>query len=196
MPAARDSTLGGAPERATEPPGTATVPTSALGLVAALWGIAGVVALLGYAAWRLGGHALEMLSLPLGPAHWTALVAWVAFMAWSEGYRGFQQAFSPRTAARARHLAERPQALRVVLAPAFCMGFFHATRRRLLTTYALTGTIVGFVALARLLDQPWRGIVDAGVVAGLAWGILSLLWSAWAAFDDPASTVPPEVPGE
>ncbi len=165
-----------------------------LGLAGATWGIAGVVALLGFAVWRLGAHALEMLALPLGPGHWAGLVAWVAFMAYSEGYRGFQQAFSPRTAARARHLAGRPHALRVALAPAFCMGFFHATRRRMATTYALTAMIVGFVALARLLEQPWRGILDAGVVIGLLWGIVSLLFSTWAAFSDPASTVPPEIP--
>ena len=76
------------------------------------------------------------------------------------------------------------------------MGFFHATTRRMVTTYALTGAIVAFVALARLLEQPWRGILDAGVVVGLAWGILSLLWSAWAAFTDPRSTAPAEVPHE
>ena len=29
------------------------------------------------------------------------------------------------------------------------------------------------LAVSRL-DQPWRGIIDAGVVVGLAWGLMTL----------------------
>jgi hypothetical protein len=34
--------------------------------------------------------------------------------------------------------------------------------------------IVGLVLLVGMLPQPWRGIVDAGVVVGLGWGIVAL----------------------
>ncbi|MDQ1692227.1 MAG: hypothetical protein QOD87_2335, partial [Pseudonocardiales bacterium] len=31
------------------------------------------------------------------------------------------------------------------------------------------------IVLVRLVDQPWRGIIDAGVLAGLAYGLVSVL---------------------
>jgi hypothetical protein len=54
--------------------------------------------------------------------------------------------------------------------------------------------IVGLVQAVSLLQQPWRGIVDLGVVIGLIWGLISLsLFSIQALTDDdyPHS---PEVP--
>ena len=55
------------------------------------------------------------------------------------------------------------------------MGYFHATRRRLLTSYLVTVAIVGLIVLVRLAPQPWRGIIDFGVVVGLAWGVVSIV---------------------
>ena len=51
------------------------------------------------------------------------------------------------------------------------------------------------VALVRRLDQPWRGIIDAGVVVGLAWGLAALWIFTARAFgprglDHPADVVP------
>lgn len=165
-----------------------------LGTLAAAWGILGVVSLLSYAIVRLGTFAMELTDLELNGFHWMLLISNVVFMAYSEGYRGFQRAFAPRAIARARHLRNSPSAVQVVLAPLFCMGYFHATRRRLITTYSLTVMIVGFVLLARSLDQPWRGIVDAGVVVGLAWGVVSILVLARHGFSDAHFDVSPELP--
>ena len=165
-----------------------------LGTLAAAWGIVGVVGLLSYAIVRLGTFALELTKLELSWLHWTLLIASVGFMAYSEGYRGFQRAFAPRTIARARYLLNNPSVVQVVLAPLFCMGFFHATRRRLIASYTLTAMIVGFVLVARSLGQPWRGIVDAGVVVGLAWGVVSILALARHGFSDPHFDVSPELP--
>ena len=39
---------------------------------------------------------------------------------------------------------------------------------------ALVGIVI-LVIIIRQLDQPWRGIVDAGVVIGLVWGALSIV---------------------
>jgi hypothetical protein len=36
--------------------------------------------------------------------------------------------------------------------------------------------IVCFVLLVRMLPQPWRGLVDAGVVAGLIFGVGSIFY--------------------
>jgi hypothetical protein len=34
--------------------------------------------------------------------------------------------------------------------------------------------VIGFIIGADYLPQPWRGIVDLGVVIGLAWGLAAL----------------------
>ena len=78
--------------------------------------------------------------------------------------------------ARARYLAVNPRPLHVLLAPLFCMGYIYATRKRQLMSIALTLMIICFVLIARMMPQPWRGIVDAGVVVGLTLGVLSIAY--------------------
>jgi hypothetical protein len=149
-----------------------------LGVFGALWGAVGVIALLVRAVVGLTPIALAPLRAgQLGGLELAVLVAWCAFMAYTEGYRGFQLRFSPFVAARVLEIRDRPSALRVALAPAFCMGLFDATRRRLIVSWALLLGVTALVVVVRLLDQPWRGIVDAGVVVGLSWGTLSLVVS-------------------
>jgi hypothetical protein len=102
-------------------------------------------------------------------------VAWVVWMAWSEGYKTFQKLVAPRVAARAIHLARHPRLLHVLLAPAFCMALFHATRRRMITAWAVVVMVIALVVSVRFLPQPWRGIVDGGVVVGLVWGLIAVI---------------------
>lgn len=97
-------------------------------------------------------------------------------MAWYEGYRGFQLQFSPRFAARAAALYKRATPGQALLAPFILMCFLQAPRRRLIVAYLLAVGVAVLVALYRTLPQPWRGILDAGVVVGLAWGIIATLW--------------------
>ena len=122
---------------------------------------------------------LELGEYSLGPVHWLALVVFVPWMAWSEGYKGFHRAFSPRVVARSRYLREADHPLLAMLAPVFCMGYIHATRKRKIVSWCVTLGIVMLVLLLRVTPQPWRGIVDAGVVTGLSLGILSLLFYVW-----------------
>lgn len=145
-----------------------------VGILGALWAVIGVFGLLGSAVYRLGVRALEAFEMGFSTVHWIVLVPVVLVMAYSEGYKGFQKKFSPRTAARIHHLAARPNLLHSLLGPVFAMGFFHANRRTKIVAFSLTFGIICLVLLVRLLPQPWRGIVDAGVVVGLAWGMLSL----------------------
>jgi hypothetical protein len=56
------------------------------------------------------------------------------------------------------------------------MGLFQATRKRMIVSWGLLVAILIVVVLIRVLPQPWRGIIDGGVVAGLAVGILSLIY--------------------
>lgn len=159
-----------------------------------LWGLGGVAALLVYAVWRLASYALELAGLPLGVLHWAALVFSVGYMIYAEGYKGFHLGFAPRVVVRAQYLWRNPSPGLVLLAPLFCMGFVHATRRRRLATIGLTVMILCFIAIARQLPQPWRGILDAGVVAGLSFGIASLCYFVMAALGSRNIDIPADTP--
>lgn len=146
------------------------------------WGIAGVILLLASAIVRLTPRVLELRDLPLSGLQWLLLVGFALFMLYSEGWKGFHLNFAPRVVARAAGLRAAPQPLLVLLAPLVCMGYLHATRRRQLVSITLTSAIIVLVLLVRLLPQPWRGIVDAGVVLGLCFGTLSIVWH-WLCLD-------------
>jgi hypothetical protein len=160
-----------------------------VGQLGIVWGIVGIVALLSSAIYRLGQRAVAAYEGGLTPVQWTIAAFVCVGMAYAEGYRGFQMRFSPRTASRIRYLRDRPSVLRSLLAPLFAMGFFHADRRTKITAYVLTFGIVILVVLVHRLDQPWRGIIDAGVVVGLTWGLLSLAWSTFRILRVPGSDV-------
>ncbi len=141
-----------------------------------IWGTLGICLILGSAIVRLFPKAWEAVGSELSTLQWIVLGVWVVFMLFAEGYRGFQKKFSPRTAARVRYLRDQPDMLRTLLAPLFCMGFFHATRKTKIIAYALTFGIIGLVLLVRFFfAQPWRGIIDSGVVLGLSYGLISFL---------------------
>ncbi len=150
--------------------------------LSALWGVTGVGILLGSAIYRLAPLALEALSARLYWYHLVFLLLVLAFMVYAEGYRAFQKGFSPRVAARARYLRTHSNLLHAVFAPLFCMGYFHAPKRRRITSLSVTAGIIILIILVRLLPQPWRGIVDAGVVVGLAWGLIALVIFSIQAF--------------
>lgn len=166
-----------------------------LGWFGALWGLGAITALLASAVVRLGKVGAAAFEFPFSWFHWLSLAAVLVLMAYSEGYRGFQRGFSPRVAARARYLRDHPEPLHVLLAPLFCMGFIHASRRRKLTSLILTSAIILLIVLVRLLPQPWRGIVDLGVVVGLGWGVVSLLAFSALAFGGRPPATDPELPG-
>ena len=155
---------------------------------AGLWAVAGFSLLLLAAIERLLPHALAALTMPLGPQHLMLLAANLLFMLYSEGYRGFQRSFSPRFAARVADLRRSGDLVQSVLAPFYCMGFFGSGRRRAIVTWSLTAAIILLVLAFRLIPQPWRGVLDAGVVAGLIYGLIATwYWTAllWNAREEP-----------
>jgi hypothetical protein len=156
--------------------------------------VLGVLGVLAQAIWRLTPRAWEAIDGGLTPAQWVVAVAWVVVMAHAEGYRGFHRRFSPRVVARAQHLAAHPRPLRAALAPVYCMSLFGASRRGMLVARGLFAGIVVLVLLVRMVPQPWRGIVDAGVVVGLALGTLSILYYAGRAVAGYQPAVPPDLP--
>jgi hypothetical protein len=150
-------------------------------LVAA-WGIAWVSFLLGRAIWRLGPWALEPWTEDLmSNAQKGIYIAWLVANAYLEGYRGFQLRFSPRVVSRAVYLGQNPRPLWVVLALPFCMSLFHSTRRQMTVSWSFIGGLILVIWWVRSLAQPWRGIIDGGVVLGLLWG-LAVIWVLFARY--------------
>lgn len=166
----------------------------ALGCIGAAWGALGVLALLGYGAARVGGVALAGLDYPWRWPHIAVAVANAVFMAWSEGYRGFQKSFSPRCAARTKWLLEHPAPLPALLAPLFVMGYFAAPVRRLVGVHGLTIGIVLAVIVIHMLPQPWRAALDVGVVIGLVWGMATYAAAVVTTLGAAGYPVRPEVP--
>lgn len=161
----------------------------------ATWGVFCVVALLGQAIWRLTPLALEpWLDGSMSPFQIALYIGFALFNAYAEGYRGFQLRFSPRVVARAYHLGAHPNLRDVVLALPFCMSLYHSTKRQLIVSWVLIVVITAVVIAVKMLPQPWRGIIDGGVVIGLGWGVLSLIYF-WARGlkgpRPPASDLPP-----
>jgi hypothetical protein len=158
------------------------------------WGVLGVIALLGQALWRLSPLAWDAMVSGMTSWQWFVLAVWVGFNAHAEGIRGFHRRFSPRVVARAAWLCAHPTPVRVVFAPFFCMSLFGASRRGMLVARILVLAIVALVLIVRRLDQPWRGIIDAGVVVGLAMGTASIVWFAVRALRGVVPPMAPDLP--
>jgi hypothetical protein len=174
-----------------------------LSVIGVIWGLAGVVFILGYAVVRLFPVAMAAFEQPWQWYHWACLIGFVGFMAYSEGYRGFQLAFSPRVASRLKYLYDYPRPWHVLLSPLFCMGYFYIQKRRRIAIYTISIGIIAIVSAVKFLSQPWRGIIDAGVLVGLTWGLVTVCvytrqaFRATSAKPFPyAPEVPDDAPGE
>ena len=164
-----------------------------MGRLGALWGLTGVSLILGWAIYRLTLIGLAGWDVAWGPVHWAAFAVWMLIMAVGKGYFALHRGWSPRMAARIRYLDEYPDLLRVALAPLFCLGFFHAPRKRILISLGMVAVMIGLVLSVSGLDQPWRGIIDLGVSAGLTWGLVAMWGFTFLAFTDPDFSRSPEV---
>ena len=164
-----------------------------IGITGALWGISGILLLLITAVYRLTPIAIDTFSYNLQWHHSLILLLTVLFMAYFEGYKGFQLRFSPRVAARAKYLSENPRIDLAILAPFFCMAYFHAPLKRKIASASLTISIILMIIAVKKITQPWKGIIDAGVVIGLIWGILSIAFYSYQAFTKDDFDYPPEI---
>lgn len=158
------------------------------------WGVGGVIAILLQAVTRLTPRALTVFDGGLTVGHWVVVIGWVGFMLYAESYRGFHLQFNPRVIVRAAGVAQDPNPWRVAFAPLVAMGLLYGTRRRLLVSRLLVLGIIGLVLTVRVLPEPWRAIVDLGVVAGLGVGMLSLVGIAVRAVQGQPPAVSPEFP--
>jgi hypothetical protein len=147
-----------------------------MGLLGSAWGVAGFLALLGFVILRLLPRALDTFSEPLAWYHWLGLAGATLFFGYVKGYRGFQRGLSRRVVSRAASLKTNVDLPKALLAPLYCMGFFGAGRRRQITMICLTVAMVGLILVLRHIDQPWRGIIDLGLVTAFAWGFISTIY--------------------
>ena len=165
------------------------------GKIGAFWGILGLSFIVGRGLYSVWPYVDQLEYSTFGVLEWIGLTVSLVFMGYAEGYKGFQLKFSPRVAARALYLLAHPTPARILFAPLFCMGFFHATRKRKIVAYSITTMVVLLIVGVRQLPQPWRGIIDAGVLLGLGWGLLSIWVFSFKAFFGKADyTVSPETP--
>lgn len=154
----------------------------------------GIFLLLGSAIYRLTPMTISAFSYHWFWYHWLSFALIALILAYVKGYRALQRSFSPRVAARARYLKAHPNIVRVIFAPLFCMGFFHAPKKRQVMTISVTVGVVTLIILVRLLQQPWRGIIDGGVVVGLIWGFVSLCFFSFQALLSERFDYPHEIP--
>jgi hypothetical protein len=57
----------------------------------------------------------------------------------------------------------------------YSMGLIHATKKRKIVSWSVTVGVAVIVAAVKRLPYPYRNIIDAGVVAGLTWGSVSIV---------------------
>ena len=134
--------------------------------------------------WILGSALRRIVPLAIEP--WTEhtmtagqkalYVAFAVFNAYAEGYRGFQLRYCPRVVGRAVHLGANPKPLHLLLALPFVMSLFHAKRQQRITSWVLIVGLTLLITWVKTIPQPWRGIIDGGVVIGLGWGLASVAW--------------------
>ena len=160
---------------------------------AAVWGVVGVTLFLSMAVWRVAPHIAEVFTVETTWWQWLAFGFSIVFMAYTEGYKGFQQKFAPRVASRVLYLSTHAGWLNGLLAPAFCLGYFGSTRRRQITAITISLMIAAIVHFVKEFNAPWRGIVDAGVIVGLSWGLLAFLVFVRIAFTNPQFSYEPDL---
>ena len=152
-----------------------------MGKLAAGWGVLGVVLLFVSAIFRLWPYAANLEWGSLSFLQWIVLIFLVGALGLGKGVGVLHRRYAPRIVKRAHLLLQEPSAFRVLFAPFFCMGFFGASPRRILTSFAVLGGIVFLIIGVRQLPAPWRGMIDLAVCVGLGIGVLSIFLTAWKA---------------
>mmetsp|Transcript_51816 Transcript_51816/g.160719 ORF Transcript_51816/g.160719 Transcript_51816/m.160719 type:complete len:268 (-) Transcript_51816:58-861(-) len=164
------------------------------------WGTLGVCSYLGYGVAKVVPIVLDGLGAIEAGWQWALLAVTLLFFAYVEGYRGFQKGFSPRVVSRAWVVSEETASApfwHKILAPAFCIGYFHGTTKRVATSWGVTSVIFAVVIGVKQLANPYRAIIDAGVIVGLVWGIVSILLLFAASLrDDEPPDFDPALPEE
>lgn len=125
---------------------------------------------------RLGSRALSTVQAGLSPGEWFALIAIVVGFVYLEGHRALRRKFAPLVVSRALEMGcQRTGTYAALSAPLYSLSLIGAPPRALLRAWLGVGLIVIAVLVVRALPSPWRGLIDAGVAAALAWGLGALI---------------------
>lgn len=162
--------------------GTKCPATTSATILASLYGSGGVIYILLKAIKRVLPIALEPFQggsvQPLSTLQLGAYILTCIWFAYVEGYKGFQQKFSPLVVKRSFTLIpgkNNTKWYHYLLAPLYSMGLIHATKKRLIVSWSVSTGVALIVAAVKRLPYPYRNIIDAGVVAGLSWGSISIV---------------------
>lgn len=168
-------------------------------LLASFWGTGGFIYILLRSIRKIVPIALEPFGVgegivPLTKVQLAAYILTCLWFAYVEGYKGFQRKFSPLVVSRSLTLHPRSPPHHLLLAPLYSMGMFHATKKRVIVSWSVTLGVAALVAGVKRMPYPWRNIVDAGVVVGLTWGMLSILVGYVVACTKGESPADPSLP--
>jgi hypothetical protein len=142
-----------------------------------VWGVVQVLSVLANAIKRLLPVALQPLKQnDMLPFQWVLYITWGLYMMYAEGYKAFQKKFSPMVVMRAFSLIDSPSPLNIILAGPYSMGMFGASKKRMIIAWSVTAGVFSLVKVVKLFPYPYRAIVDAGVVLGLSYGALSIIF--------------------
>lgn len=140
----------------------------------AVWGVLGVVLMLSEALLRLTRLAWEGVVEQFAPLPFEIAVVWCLVNAYAEGYRGFQKRFVPQALDRAFSI-DSSSVVEVVLAPLKVLGLWRTDAKAMRRAWIMVLGISALVFAVKQLPQPWRGVIDAGVVVGLGWGTVAMV---------------------
>lgn len=159
----------------------------------AAFALAQVSVFLGSAVYRLTPLAWEAwFDWDLSLFQRALFVGWVLMNTYTEGYRGFHLRFCPRVVSRSLELGRNPRPLALLLALPYSLSLIMAPKRQLIGRWGFILALYALIYVVHHVPQPWRGIIDGGVVIGLAWGVGSLWWLfARVSWDDEAT--PPAI---
>lgn len=145
----------------------------ARGLVT-LWALLGVSGLFAWAVVRLGSRGIDTVRGGLEPGEWVVGVLLVVGLAYGEGLEALDRRWVPKLVERVRRLRDDPRWLLWMLAPFYGLALIGGGRKELLRGWIGTSAVVTAVLIVRTFPEPWRGIVDLGVAAALAWGMMAI----------------------
>ena len=144
-----------------------------LGIIGYIWGFLGISYMILHGLSCMIPYVIELDFRLFKWYHMISFFGVIIILGYSEGYKGFQKSFSPRTANRLYNIFLKPTFFRVFFSPFISMGFIESSKKLKYISYGLLLMIVMFILLIGKLNDPWRGIIDAGVIVGLSWGLVS-----------------------
>jgi hypothetical protein len=146
-----------------------------MGTLGSIWGVAGVLAVVAYAAARLSIRAQHIPSYDLVWYHWAALLLNTVILIYAKSYRAFRLRLAPRIGVKARDIRENPTIAKTIFAPLYCLGYFGSGSGVRFRMISITLVMVGLIVVVRYLPEPWRAVLDFGIAVALALGFVFIL---------------------